>query len=153
MRSEAQRMAYFDASPDILCLFRLTADDRLVYEDVNRATERAFKVVRAEVLGRSPAEVVDAETAASLERQVRECIRSGATLRYEVSRNIGGSQLAGGRAAGADRAAGRGGPHRAALRHRRSPSSAVPRRRSGRRRRWRRSASSPAGWHMTSTTC
>ncbi len=148
-------MAYFDASPDILCLFRLTADDRLVYEDVNRATERAFQVVRAEVLGRGPAEVVDAATAASLERPAARMLpqRRHPALRGVAQRSAAtGWQV--GVHAGADRRC-QGEADRIVLLcgTRRDRGSAARRRRCGRRRRWRRWASSPAASRTTSTTC
>jgi PAS domain S-box-containing protein len=61
--SRAQIQAIFDNLPDWLTLFRATPDGCFVYEDLNRATERAYGRSREQVIGHRLEEVLGTEQA------------------------------------------------------------------------------------------
>ncbi len=88
-RSETRFRATFDASPEALFLMRLGVDGAVVYADINAAAEALYGLGREAVIGRCPAEIVDAATAATIEREMRACLRTGETGRYEEARRFG----------------------------------------------------------------
>ncbi len=86
--SEARLQAYFDASPEYLSVLRVTKNGDLVYDDLNAACARLFGLTRAEVIGRSPAEVLSPESTDSVETQARACLAAGKAVHYEVQRTF-----------------------------------------------------------------
>ncbi len=88
-RSEAKFKAYFRASPEYLFLLRITADDEIVYEDLNPAAERLYGLDRASVIGRRTIDLVDPDTVATVDRHARECAQTGRTGAYETVRTFG----------------------------------------------------------------
>ncbi|WP_237477022.1 PAS domain-containing protein [Lichenibacterium dinghuense] len=94
-RSEARFRATFDASPEMLLVLRCRPDGRFEYVDANAATLRLYGLERAAVVGRRPAEIVDAAMAEAIEQRSRDCLRTGETQRYEALRDYGsGARLA-----------------------------------------------------------
>jgi PAS domain S-box-containing protein len=88
--SRAQMQAIFDNSPDWLTLFRATSDGRFIYADMNRATELAYGLDRADVIGRPLEEVLGVEPAQLPLRLMRACIRTGENQRYTARRTMAG---------------------------------------------------------------
>ena len=88
--SRAQIQSIFDNAPDWLTLFRATKDDRFIYEDLNRATERAYGLFRDQVIGRPLEEILGPEQAQLPLHHMRECIRTGETQRYTARRTMAG---------------------------------------------------------------
>jgi PAS domain S-box-containing protein len=88
--SRSQMRAFFESSPDWLTLFRATKDGRFVYEDLNRATERAYGLGRDEVIGRPLEEILGVEQAQLPLRHMRACIETGETQRYSARRTLAG---------------------------------------------------------------
>ena len=150
--SRAQMQAIFDNSPDWLTLFRATADGRFVYEDMNRATEIAYGLNRDQVIGRPLEEILGVEPAQLPLRLMRACIATGENQRYTARRTMAGVTrtidvmfvLVPER----PRATITSWPPRAT-----SPSGWRWRSGCASRRRWRRSASSPAASRTISTIC
>jgi PAS domain S-box-containing protein len=89
LRSETRFRAYFDVSPEYLYLLRLTADDRLVFEDVNPAGAELYGLSREHIIGRTAADIDSDEGAESINRNGRMALRSGKAVTYEVNRPIG----------------------------------------------------------------
>jgi len=89
LRSETRFRAYFDVSPEYLYLLRLTADDRLVFEDVNPAGAELYGLSRQHIIGRTAADIDSEEGAESINRNARLTLRSGKAVTYEVNRPIG----------------------------------------------------------------
>jgi PAS domain S-box-containing protein len=85
LRSETRFRAYFDASPEYLFLLRLTADDRLIFEDVNPAGAGLYGLSRDEIIGRTAIDIDSEEGAENINRNGRLALRSGKTATYEVS--------------------------------------------------------------------
>ncbi len=88
--SRAQMQAILDNSPDWLTLFRATEDGRFIYEDLNRATERAYGLDRDQVIGRRLEEILGPEPAQLPLRHMRACIRTGENQRYTAHRTMAG---------------------------------------------------------------
>jgi PAS domain S-box-containing protein len=88
--SRAQIQAIYDNSPDWLSLFRATADGRFVYEDLNKATERAYGLSREQVVGRPVEEILGAEQAKLPLSLFRACVRTGENQRYTARRTMAG---------------------------------------------------------------
>ncbi|HKS88761.1 MAG TPA: PAS domain-containing protein [Stellaceae bacterium] len=88
--SRAQMQAIFDNSPDWLTLFRVDADGRFVYADLNRATERAYGLSYDQIVGRTVEEILGEEQAALPLRLARECFRTGENQRYTARRTLAG---------------------------------------------------------------
>jgi PAS domain S-box-containing protein len=88
--SRAQMQAIFDNSPDWLTLFRATRDGRFVYEDLNRATERAYGLTYDQVVGRTVEDILGLEQAQLPLRLMRECIATGENQRYVACRTLAG---------------------------------------------------------------
>ena len=88
--SRAQIQAIFENSPDWLTLFRATKDGRFIYEDLNRATERAYGRSYDEVIGRTVEEILGPEQAELPLHHMRECIRTGENQRYTAPRTFAG---------------------------------------------------------------
>ncbi len=88
--SKAQIKAIFDNSPDWQCLFRATADDRFVYEDLNHATEEGYGLQREQVIGLSVEEILGAEQAQLPLAHMRACIATGQNQRYTARRTLAG---------------------------------------------------------------
>jgi PAS domain S-box-containing protein len=91
--SRAQIQAIFDNSPDWQTLFRATADGRFVYEDLNRATERAYGLRRGQVIGRPVEDILGPEQAALPLSHMRACIATGENQRYIASRTLAGKTM------------------------------------------------------------
>jgi PAS domain S-box-containing protein len=89
LRSETRFRAYFDVSPEYLYLLRLTADNRLVFEEVNPAGAELYGLSREHIIGRTAADIDSEEGAESINRHGRMALRSGEPVTYEVSRSIG----------------------------------------------------------------
>ena len=89
-QSEARMQAYFNASPEYLSVVRLTADDTLVYDDLNAASEAIFDAKRIDVIGKGPGDVLNPKSAETVEFYARECLRTGQALRYETERTYRG---------------------------------------------------------------
>jgi PAS domain S-box-containing protein len=89
LRSETRFRAYFDVSPEYLYLLRLTADDRLIFEDVNPAGADLYGLSRMQIVGRAAVDIDSEEGAASINSNGRLALRSGKTVTYEVSRAVG----------------------------------------------------------------
>jgi PAS domain S-box-containing protein len=88
--SRAQMQAFFDNSPDWLTLFRATLDGHFVYEDLNRATERAYGLSRDQVVGRRLEQILGAEPAQLPLRHMRACLHTGENQRYTARRTMAG---------------------------------------------------------------
>ncbi len=88
--SRAQIQAIFDNSPDWLTLFRATKDGHFIYEDLNRATERAYGRSYDEVIGHTVEEILGPEEAELPLHHMRECIRTGENQRYTARRTMAG---------------------------------------------------------------
>ena len=88
--SRAQMQSVFDNSPDWLTLFRATPDGRFIYEDLNRATERAYGFDREQVIGRPLEEILGVEQAQLPLRLMRACIETGENQRYTAQRTLAG---------------------------------------------------------------
>jgi PAS domain S-box-containing protein len=89
LRSEMRFRAYFDVSPEYLYLLRLTADDRLVFEEVNPAGAELYGLSREQIIGRTAADIDSEDGAESVDRHGRLALRSGRPVSYEVNRPIG----------------------------------------------------------------
>jgi PAS domain S-box-containing protein len=89
LRSETRFRAYFDVSPEYLYLLRLTADDQLVFEEVNPAGAELYGLSREHIIGRSAADIDSHEGAESIDRHARMALSSGKPVTYEVNRPIG----------------------------------------------------------------
>jgi PAS domain S-box-containing protein len=87
--SEIRFRAYFNASPEYLYLLRLNSNDRLVFEDVNPAGAELYGLHRGDIIGRTPQEIEDSETAESIASNARKALASGKTISYETSRSFG----------------------------------------------------------------
>jgi PAS domain S-box-containing protein len=88
--SRAQIQAVYDNSPDWLSLFRATADGHFVYEDLNKATERAYGLPRDQVIGRPLEEILGPEQARLPISLFQACIRTGENQRYTARRTLAG---------------------------------------------------------------
>lgn len=88
--SRAQMQAIFDNSPDWLTLFRAMQDGRFVYEDLNRATERAYGLTYDQVIGRTVEDILGPEQAQLPLRLMRACIATGENQRYVAHRTLAG---------------------------------------------------------------
>jgi PAS domain S-box-containing protein len=89
LRSETRFRTYFDVSPEYLYLLRLTADNRLIFEDVNPAGAALYGLLREQILGRTVAEIDSEEGAKNIDRNARMALHSKLTVAYEVNRPIG----------------------------------------------------------------
>jgi PAS domain S-box-containing protein len=88
--SRAQLQAFFDNSLDWLTLQRAKPDGRFIFEDLNPTSEQAYGRSRAEVIGRTPEEVLGPEEARVPLHYFRECVRTGEPQRYVARRTING---------------------------------------------------------------
>lgn len=88
--SRAQIQAIFDNSPDWLTLFRAKSDGRFVYEDMNRATEIAYGLLRDRVIGHRLEDIIGEEPAQLPLRLMRACIATGENQRYTARRTMAG---------------------------------------------------------------
>jgi PAS domain S-box-containing protein len=88
--SQAQLQAFFLNSRDWLTLQRVSPDGRSVYADINPACEAAYGMSRAQVIGRTPEEVLGAEAAQVPLQHLRECLRTGQPQRYVARRTMAG---------------------------------------------------------------
>jgi PAS domain S-box-containing protein len=88
LRSETRFRAYFDVSPEYLFLLRLTADDRLIFEDVNPAGADLYGLSRDQIIGRTAIDVDSEEGAESINRNGRMALLSDKTVTYEISRTF-----------------------------------------------------------------
>jgi PAS domain S-box-containing protein len=88
--SRAQMQAILDNSPDWLTLFRATGNGRFIYEDLNRATERAYGLCRDQVIGRRLEEILGTEQAQLPLRHMWACIQTGENQRYTAQRTMAG---------------------------------------------------------------
>jgi PAS domain S-box-containing protein len=88
--SRAQMQAIFDNSPDWLTLFRVTADGRAFYEDLNGATERGYGLEYDQIVGRELHEILGVEQAQLPLSKMRACIATGENQRYTARRTLAG---------------------------------------------------------------
>ena len=92
-QSQSRFQAYFNASPEYLYLLRLTADDRLLFEDVNPAGAQLYGLSRNDMVGRGPLDLhateAVKEAGLDIERNARRSLEEGRTLRYEAIRQYG----------------------------------------------------------------
>jgi PAS domain S-box-containing protein len=88
--SRAQIQAIYDNSPDWLTLFRATGGGRFIYEDLNKATERAYGVPREQVVGRRVEDILGDEQAQVPLAHMEACIRTGESQRYTARRTLAG---------------------------------------------------------------
>jgi PAS domain S-box-containing protein len=89
-RSQARLQAFFDLSPDWLCLVRGRPRGPFRYVDLNRACEEAYGLSREQVIGRTVEEVLGVEAAQVPIRHFRECLRTGQRQRYVARRTMAG---------------------------------------------------------------
>src|ERR1700730_3296076 len=88
LRNETRFRAYFDVSPEYLFLLRLTADDRLIFEDVNPAGADLYGLSRDEIIGRTAIDIDSEEGADTINRNGRMALLSDKTVTYEISRTF-----------------------------------------------------------------
>ncbi|MGH7053706.1 MAG: PAS domain S-box protein [Stellaceae bacterium] len=88
--SRAQLQAFFDVSPDWLTLQRATPDGKFVYADINPTCAAAYGLPRAEVVGRTPEEVLGSEAARVPLYHLRECLATGRSQHYVARRTMAG---------------------------------------------------------------
>jgi PAS domain S-box-containing protein len=88
--SRAQLQAFFENSTDWLTLQRATADGRIVYADLNPASEAAYGMSRDQVIGRTVEDVLGVEAAQVPLYHLRECLRTGEPQRYVARRTMTG---------------------------------------------------------------
>jgi PAS domain S-box-containing protein len=88
--SRAQLQAFFDVSPDWLTLQRATPDGKFVYVDINPTCEAAYGLTRAEVVGRTPEEVLGPDAARVPLHHLRECLSTGQSQHYVARRTMAG---------------------------------------------------------------
>ncbi len=81
--TEARFRTYFDSSPDCLFHFRRTVDDRFVYEAINPVGLAHAGQTLDQVLGRTPEEVLGAETGGIVTEKFRQVCETGLEYRYE----------------------------------------------------------------------
>jgi PAS domain S-box-containing protein len=89
-RSQARLQAFFDLSPDWLCLFRGRPQGPFRYVDLNRACEEAYGLSREQVIGRTVEEVLGVEAAQVPIRHFRDCLRTDQRQRYAARRTMAG---------------------------------------------------------------
>ena len=89
-RSQARLQAFFDLSPDWLCLFRGRPEGPFRYVDLNRACEEAYGLPREQVIGRTVEEVLGVDAAQVPNKHFRECLRTGHRERYVARRTMAG---------------------------------------------------------------
>lgn len=92
-QSQSRFQAYFNASPEYLYLLRLTADDKLLFEDVNPAGAKLYGLSRNDMVGRGPLDInataAGQEAGRDIECNARRSLELSQTLRYEVIRQYG----------------------------------------------------------------
>lgn len=88
--SRAQLQALFEVSPDWLTLQRATPDGNFVYADINPACEAAYGMTRAEIIGRTPEDVLDPEAACIKLHHLRQCLATGQPQRFVERRLMAG---------------------------------------------------------------
>ncbi len=86
----AQLQAFFVNSPDWLTLQRCTPDGRIVYADINPASEIAYGMSRDEAVGRTVEDVLGVEQARVPMAHLRECLRTGQPQHYVARRSLAG---------------------------------------------------------------
>ena len=87
-QTQSRLQAYFESSPDYLYLMRLSKDGGLIYEDLNPAALTLHAAERSDIVGLSPADIVEAAAAQEIETQVRRCLRTGKSVNYLAERTI-----------------------------------------------------------------
>jgi PAS domain S-box-containing protein len=88
--SRAQLQAFFENSTDWLTLQRATPDGRIVYADLNPASEAAYGMSRDQVIGRTVEEILGVEAAQVPLYHLRECLRTSEPQRYVARRTMAG---------------------------------------------------------------
>ncbi|MEJ0020261.1 MAG: PAS domain S-box protein [Acetobacteraceae bacterium] len=91
--SRAQLQAFFVNSGDWLTLQRATQDGRIVYADINPASEMAYGLPRAQVIGRTLQDILGVEQAQVPLHHLRECLRTGQPQRYVARRTMAGRTM------------------------------------------------------------
>ncbi len=88
--SRARLQTFFDISLDWLSLFRAEADGSFVYVDLNPACQRAYGLIREQVIGRRVDDILGAEQAEVPLGHLRACLRTGQSQRYQARRTLAG---------------------------------------------------------------
>ena len=83
--SRSRLQTIFDACPDYLYLMRLSGDGTVTFEDINPAAEALCNAGRADVVGRTTAEVASVEPPADIAAHVRQALRDG-RIDYRIER-------------------------------------------------------------------
>ena len=74
----------FEHSNDSIVLYRVEPGDRVIVEDMNPTAEQITGLKRTNVIGRSPAEVVEPVAAKRLQERWNQAIRAKAIIVYEA---------------------------------------------------------------------
>ena len=85
-RSEARATLFFNMAPEYLLLLRVDGDGRVVFEDINPATEQVFGRARSSVIGFEPNAFLYPESATVIESNTRRCLATGTTVTYSATR-------------------------------------------------------------------
>ena len=83
-RTQSRLQTYFDASPEYLCLMRLSKEGGLTFEDANPAAVALLGKDRKAIIGNHPADVLDPHSAAQATKYVGECLRTGRPVQYSA---------------------------------------------------------------------
>lgn len=77
--SERRFKDLFENANDVIALYRVEADQRIVVEDINAAAERMSGISREHTVGKAPSELLGSPAAERLEQRLRDVIRTRAT--------------------------------------------------------------------------
>jgi len=93
LESETRLRTLFENSTECLFLLRIDPERGPVFLDANPAGQRVLGHSHAEVIGRTPQELLGAETGADVDAQLAACLQPGASPhRYFARRDYGGTQ-------------------------------------------------------------
>ena len=81
--AERRYRELFERTSDIMVVYRIEPDGRVICEDFNPAAELATGFERAKVIGKEPRDIVEASTALRLARRYRDAITTRAPVTYE----------------------------------------------------------------------
>ena len=74
--------AYWEGAHEGLYVVRCLGEQRFLYEGINPAHERATGLSRAQVVGRSPKECLEAKVAEVVTGHYRACVKAGRPIHY-----------------------------------------------------------------------
>jgi PAS domain S-box-containing protein len=86
---EALIQLFYQHSSECHAVLAETDDGQFLYEEINPATLRLYKLTREQVIGRTIAQVLGAETAKLLTEHLSNCLRLGAPYQYERAQGEG----------------------------------------------------------------